>query len=390
MRNIPRTKGSIKKRLRPQNLPRSNVERRRRVRCHRCEPCTRDDCGECKYCKDMKKFGGTGISKQCCLSKQCLQPLLPTTTTCMLCEVIIDRKHENESNIMYECDICFEIYHAKCFKRRYAHLVHMESIVNEDLNNCWKCANCLNNGYIKQSEHPSFSNNNNNSFKSNDNSLQQQLSLNTSSNFSDSLNNSFNSSRTNDMFVSPLSITSETEPPVKKKRHRRTKLEILNSKNDSLKSFELPVKVEKKSKVKNYINKKQSAIISIDSLSNYEKQIILNEFCEIFDPDQEDFQAAGEQQDEVEYDNIVLEEDNNSSAASIDNNYSTSTQNSFSNFMYSENDEEDDLCGKYFDENEFELLNEQKNDDRNEKPQQKENNNKKNSSESLLKMIQTN
>jgi hypothetical protein len=72
MRDIPRTKGSIRKRLRPQNIPRSAVERRRRVRCHRCEPCTRDDCGECKYCKDMKKFGGTGISKQCCLSKQCL------------------------------------------------------------------------------------------------------------------------------------------------------------------------------------------------------------------------------------------------------------------------------------------------------------------------------
>ena len=34
MRDLPRTKGSIKKRLRPQNVPRSNVERRRRVRCH--------------------------------------------------------------------------------------------------------------------------------------------------------------------------------------------------------------------------------------------------------------------------------------------------------------------------------------------------------------------
>jgi hypothetical protein len=116
MRNLPRTKGSIKKRLRPQNVPRSNVERRRRVRCHDCEPCTRDDCGECKYCKDMKKFGGTGISKQCCLSKQCLQPLLPTTTTCMLCESLIDRYSDDLNNLMYECEICFEIYHAQCFK----------------------------------------------------------------------------------------------------------------------------------------------------------------------------------------------------------------------------------------------------------------------------------
>ena len=120
MRNLPRTKGSIKKRLRPQNVPRSNVERRRRVRCHQCEPCTRDDCGECKYCKDMKKFGGTGVSKQCCLSKQCLQPLLPTTTTCMLCEALIDRRNqENVSNMMYECEICFEIYHVQCFRVSY-------------------------------------------------------------------------------------------------------------------------------------------------------------------------------------------------------------------------------------------------------------------------------
>lgn len=116
MRNLPRTKGSIKKRLRPQNIPRSNVERRRRVRCHVCEPCTRDDCGECKYCKDMKKFGGTGVSKQCCLAKQCLQPLLPTTTTCMLCETLIDRYHQDKSNLMFECEICFEIFHEKCFR----------------------------------------------------------------------------------------------------------------------------------------------------------------------------------------------------------------------------------------------------------------------------------
>ncbi len=72
MRNLIRTKGSIRKRLRPTHIPRSSTERRRRIRCRGCEPCTRDDCGECKYCKDMKKFGGQGVSKQCCLSKQCI------------------------------------------------------------------------------------------------------------------------------------------------------------------------------------------------------------------------------------------------------------------------------------------------------------------------------
>jgi hypothetical protein len=57
MRKLQRTKGSIKKRLRSNFIVRSNIERRRRIRCRTCEPCVRDDCGDCKYCKDMKKFG---------------------------------------------------------------------------------------------------------------------------------------------------------------------------------------------------------------------------------------------------------------------------------------------------------------------------------------------
>lgn len=64
-----RVKGPVKRRLRTSSR---NIERRRRIRCRACVSCTRDDCGECKYCKDMKKFGGQGISKQCCLSKQCI------------------------------------------------------------------------------------------------------------------------------------------------------------------------------------------------------------------------------------------------------------------------------------------------------------------------------
>lgn len=46
--------------------------RRRRVRCRKCEACTRTECGECAFCKDMKKFGGLGRMKQTCVSRQCL------------------------------------------------------------------------------------------------------------------------------------------------------------------------------------------------------------------------------------------------------------------------------------------------------------------------------
>ena len=29
------------------------------------------DCGECKHCKDMLKFGGSGRSKQACVQRRC-------------------------------------------------------------------------------------------------------------------------------------------------------------------------------------------------------------------------------------------------------------------------------------------------------------------------------
>ena len=39
----------------------NDSSRRRRTRCKKCHSCLRADCGECHFCKDMKKFGGPGI-----------------------------------------------------------------------------------------------------------------------------------------------------------------------------------------------------------------------------------------------------------------------------------------------------------------------------------------
>ena len=52
-------------------------DRHRRVRCKKCEPCTRADCRECNFCKDMKKYGGPGRMKQSCISRQCLAVGIP-------------------------------------------------------------------------------------------------------------------------------------------------------------------------------------------------------------------------------------------------------------------------------------------------------------------------
>ncbi|XP_043311269.1 jmjC domain-containing histone demethylation protein 1-like [Cervus canadensis] len=50
--------------------------RRRRTRCRRCRACVRTECGDCHFCRDMKKFGGPGRMKQSCLLRQCTAPLL--------------------------------------------------------------------------------------------------------------------------------------------------------------------------------------------------------------------------------------------------------------------------------------------------------------------------
>ena len=42
------------------------------VRCNECEPCKKEDCGTCKSCKDKRKFGGSGLSKQSCIHRKCL------------------------------------------------------------------------------------------------------------------------------------------------------------------------------------------------------------------------------------------------------------------------------------------------------------------------------
>lgn len=54
--------------------------RRRRTRCRKCEACLRTECGECHFCKDMKKFGGPGRMKQSCIMRQCIAVSVPVAT----------------------------------------------------------------------------------------------------------------------------------------------------------------------------------------------------------------------------------------------------------------------------------------------------------------------
>ncbi len=131
-------------------------------------------------------------------------------------------------------------------QRQYGHLDHIEAVVNEDLSNCWQCANCVNKGYIFKADSDAKS------------SLSGSFSLNTS----------FSSFRNED---SPpnLEIMGPAPKIQAKKRHRRTKLEMLNSK-----------KLEQERLARGAHKALNDSIISVSSLSSHEKEIILSEFCE--------------------------------------------------------------------------------------------------------------
>lgn len=63
----------------------------KRPRCE-CTGCLQDDCGDCKFCIDMPKFGGPGRKKKRCIRRQCLnQKQLEKKTTSVNVQETIER-----------------------------------------------------------------------------------------------------------------------------------------------------------------------------------------------------------------------------------------------------------------------------------------------------------
>uniref|UniRef100_A0A3Q3WH55 Uncharacterized protein n=1 Tax=Mola mola TaxID=94237 RepID=A0A3Q3WH55_MOLML len=131
--------------------------RRRRTRCRKCEACLRTECGECHFCKDMKKFGGPGRMKQSCIMRQCIAPVLPHTAVCLICgeagkEDTVEDEEEKFNLMLMECSICNEIVHPNCLKVKDSN-----GVVNEELPNCWECPKCNHAGKTgKQKRGPGF------------------------------------------------------------------------------------------------------------------------------------------------------------------------------------------------------------------------------------------
>uniref|UniRef100_A0A8C2FAJ3 [histone H3]-dimethyl-L-lysine(36) demethylase n=2 Tax=Cyprinus carpio TaxID=7962 RepID=A0A8C2FAJ3_CYPCA len=135
----------------------SSSARRRRTRCRKCEACTRKECGECHFCKDMKKFGGPGRMKQSCIMRQCIAPVLPHTAVCLVCgeagkEDTVENEEDKFSMMLMECSVCNEIIHPGCLKVKDS-----GGVVNDELPNCWECPKCNHAGKTgKQKRGPGF------------------------------------------------------------------------------------------------------------------------------------------------------------------------------------------------------------------------------------------
>ncbi|XP_013855734.1 lysine-specific demethylase 2A, partial [Austrofundulus limnaeus] len=114
-----------------------SVLRRRRVRCKRCEACVRPECGDCNFCRDMKKFGGPGKLKQTCVLRQCLSPGLPLSAVCEICKEPNQEESGDLSLTLMECSNCAQIAHPACLT------VQSEGVVNKDLPSCWECPSCV-------------------------------------------------------------------------------------------------------------------------------------------------------------------------------------------------------------------------------------------------------
>uniref|UniRef100_A0A8C7W9P1 [histone H3]-dimethyl-L-lysine(36) demethylase n=1 Tax=Oncorhynchus mykiss TaxID=8022 RepID=A0A8C7W9P1_ONCMY len=114
--------------------------RRRRVRCKHCAACQRKECGECNFCKDMRRFGGPGRMKKGCMMRQCLAPGLPNSAVCALCGAGQGKQECSDespsSTTLMECSNCvMAVYNSPL-------CVPGEGRINKDLPSCWECPKC--------------------------------------------------------------------------------------------------------------------------------------------------------------------------------------------------------------------------------------------------------
>ena len=93
------------------------------------------ECGECHFCRDLKKFGGPRHMKQSVIRQQCIVPVPPDTTLCLVCgkagkETQWRRKKTSLTSCLWSA------------------LSATRSSTLNDLRipNCWECPKCNHSG----------------------------------------------------------------------------------------------------------------------------------------------------------------------------------------------------------------------------------------------------
>ena len=111
----------------------------------------------------MPKFGGVGKMKQCCLTKQCIAPILPSTASCQVCAKKKGSRKLSQlkpEEVLYECERCMEIHHLPCFhvsrakfvtkrfssalQSVHADVSTSEGVFSDDIPETWLCPKCIN------------------------------------------------------------------------------------------------------------------------------------------------------------------------------------------------------------------------------------------------------
>ena len=85
------------RRRKPPQRPPDRRRKPRRGRCLNCPSCLRENCRECMYCRDMKKYGGPGNMKQTCMKRRC-ERIFPGQDEGESSSKMVKRSAEGEGN----------------------------------------------------------------------------------------------------------------------------------------------------------------------------------------------------------------------------------------------------------------------------------------------------
>ena len=113
----------------------------RKRRCGECDACQRDDCGQCKPCSDLPRFGGSGQKKQACVNRKCtnmplrLQDFDPAAHLAML------QEKANKVRKVFPCDRCDKVLGSKNALKYHSNVCGRPK-KNDDLPDDTKCHLC--------------------------------------------------------------------------------------------------------------------------------------------------------------------------------------------------------------------------------------------------------